>query len=99
MLCSKLGPDVDDEEQYNADQMMFMDQTRKSISIALQRGNAQAIIYRAKRDGLASGRFVPPIGSMHDWGIGRWVLLPVLQSRPLELSSNNVELLGLGKLE
>ena len=67
-MARRLG-DAEEEDDYTPDQAAFVDLTRKSISVALQRGNAQAIIYRAQRDRFASGRGLPPV-TFAEWALG-----------------------------
>ena len=69
--CQEALGDADDEDEYSPDQQSFMDSTRKSISVALQRGNAQAIIARARIDRFAAGRSIPP-ATLADWGLGTY---------------------------
>jgi len=70
-LARRLG-DASEEEEYSPDQAAFVDATRKHISVALQRGNAQTIIHRARRDRFASsGRGIPP-ASHAEWGLGTY---------------------------
>ena len=52
-LCALLG-DQTEEDKFTAEQLAFLDTTRRSISVVLQRGNAQTIIRRAHRDRMAS---------------------------------------------
>ena len=69
-LCLLLG-DADDEVSYSTDQAAFMDFAKKSISVALQRGNAQTIVRRASLDRFASGRSVPRC-TTQDHGLGTY---------------------------
>ena len=62
-LAKRLG-DARDEEEYSIDQSAFCTATRRDVSVAIQRGNAQAIIYRSQRDRFASGRGLPPAASI-----------------------------------
>ena len=68
-LAKRLG-DADDEDDYSPDQRSFVDRTRKSVSVALQKGNARCIIYRARIDRFASGRALPPVAL--DWNVGAY---------------------------
>ena len=58
-----------DEDKFSPEQLAFLDDTRRGISVALQRGNAQTIIRRSHRDRIASGRGGLPIA---DWGLGSY---------------------------
>ena len=71
-LASHFGIE-EDEDRYNAAQSKFVDKTIQAISVAIQVGNANAIISRSRGDRYASGKSVPPVSAnIADWALGAY---------------------------